>query len=252
MKTFLAALLSGVVLNSNLVSAAPQAETPTIFALPSASSPAEKDGLTVIVQPLKDTFQQGEPLAIKVTFQNTSKDTFRLPDRVKPAKYNYWQLQFTNVDTGEAYTGVTSMPMGAAPEPGEITPVTVSPGETLTTTATLQSYGYVEGALDYGAAKRALFQLRVAARGANRGNVGRGWVAPQLPAGTYKASVNVHFASFSTNSNVPERIRAAQAEIEADPTPLWKETTILSNPVKIKIVAAPEVSPSPAATPVHP
>jgi len=33
---------------------------------PPASNPAEKNGLTVVVQPLKGTFQRGEPLAIKI------------------------------------------------------------------------------------------------------------------------------------------------------------------------------------------
>jgi hypothetical protein len=239
--------LSFSILISFGIGLAATAQTP-----PPPSSPAEKDGLTVVLQPLKDTFQLGEPLAIKLTFQNTSKEAFRLPDRVNPAKLNYWQLQLTNVDTGKSYTGVTTLPMGAAPEPGEITPVPVDPGKTLTTTATLKSYGYVEGALDFAAAKHELFQQAVAARGANRGSVGRGPAAPQLPAGTYKASVNVRFASFPTSPNVPDRIRAAQAQIAASPIPLWKGTTILSNPVEIKIVAPPEASPAPMSPSVQP
>jgi len=220
------------------------AAPPTIVTLPPASNPAEKDGLTVVVQPLKNTFQRGEPLAIKLTFQNTSKEAFRLPDQVNPAKYGRWYLQLTNLDTGKTYTGVTILPTGAAPEPGEITPVTIAPGQTLTTTATLQRYGYVEGMLDLEAAKNVLFQRGMAAR---RGGERYPDTGPQPPAGVYKVSVNVGFASYPTYPNVPERIRIAQAQIEANPIPLWKGKTILSNPVEIKIVAPTEAATAPAA-----
>ena len=222
------------------------AAPPTIVTSPPASNPAEKDGLTVVVQPLKDTFQSGEPLAIKLTFQNTSKEAFRLPDQVNPAKYGRWHLQLTNVDTGKTYTGVTILNGGAAPEPGEIIPVTVAPGQTLTTTATLQRYGYVEGMLDLEAAKNVLFQRGMAARRRGERYPDTG---PQPPAGVYKVSVNVGFATYITYPypNVPERIRIAQAQIEADSIPLWKGKTILSNPVEIKIVAPTEADTAPAA-----
>ena len=235
------------VLISFSIGLAATAQTP-----PPASSPAEKDGLTLVVQPSKDTFQLGEPLAVNLTFQNTSKEAFRLPDRVKPANYHYWELQLTNVESGKVYSGVTWLPMGAAPEPGEINPVPVAPSETLTTTATLQTYAYVEGALDYGAAKSALFRLATASRGVNRGSGGNDPTRPQLPAGTYKARVYVAFASFPSYANVPERIRAAEAAIAANPVPLWKGTNIWSNPVEIKIVAPPDANSAPAARSVQP
>ncbi len=240
------------VLNSNPLFAASQVDPPTVVAPQSASNPAEDAGLAVVVQPLKDTFLQGEPLAIKLTFQNISKEAFRLPNPVNPAPTYYWRLQVTNVATGKTYTGVTTLNGGAAPEPSDFHPVAVAPGETLTTTATLKRYGYLEGALDYKAAHSQLFHQAMAAREANRGSAGI-FTGPQLPAGTYKVSVNVHFASIPPlRPNAPERSRAAQERIAADPTPFWKAEDILSNPVEIKIVAAPEASPGQAAKPVHP
>jgi hypothetical protein len=245
------ATLLCAVLNSNAVLAAPQVAQTTIAAPPSASTPAEKDGLTVVLEPLTNKFQPGEPLAIKVTFQNTSKEPFRLPDQVNPAKYGYWELQLTNVDTGKVYSGISSLPTGAAPRVGDINPVAVAPGETLATTATLQNFAYVEGALDYEAAKNAYFQMVVASRGANGGGGGNNPPRPQLPSGTYQVRVYVAFASYPTIA-VPERIRAAAAEIAAGPIPLWKEMNIWSNPVEIKIVTAPAANLAPTAAPVHP
>lgn len=107
------AALLGAVLNSNQAWAASPAETSSRTAPAAASSPAVKAGLTVVVEPTTNQFEQGEPLGVKVTFENTSKEAFRLPDQVKPAKYNYWELQLTNVQSGKVYSGVTWLPMGA-------------------------------------------------------------------------------------------------------------------------------------------
>jgi hypothetical protein len=191
-------------------------------------------------------------LTIKLTFQNISKKAFRLTDRVNPAPTYYWHLQVTNMATGITYTGVSTVNGGAAREPSDFHPVAVPPGETLTTTATMVHYGYLEGALDDEAAKNQLFHQAMAAREANRGSAGF-FTGPQLPAGTYKVRVNVHFDSIPPlRPNAPERARAAQERIAADPTPFWKGEEILSNPVEIKVVAAAEASPAPAAKPVHP
>jgi hypothetical protein len=148
-----------------------------------------------------------------MTFRNTSSERFRLPDQINPPPYNFWYLKLRNTGTGKNYTGISTRPMGAAPEPGEITPAVLRNGETKTVSVTFAAFAFVEGDMDFQAARNIWFPSRLD----NQSSFA-------LPAGAYDIRVMVRFRSS------PDR-----AAIANDPVPLWKGAEVLSSSTSIKV-----------------
>jgi hypothetical protein len=186
---------------------------------PSVSLPSEQDGLSVVIQPVKKVFASNEPLEFKVVFHNVSNMAYRLPNQVNPALYNYWLLRLNEVHVGTVYTGGTILPMGGAPEAGEIKPVEILPDGTIETKAVFRQFGYIEGTLSF-------FTF---------GNRKSKEARLKIPPGTYQVSVEVRFVRYTDVLRPPARIIAAEQAIESDPVPEWKDSAILSNPVEITI-----------------
>jgi hypothetical protein len=199
-----------------------------------ASTPAERDGLRVVIQPLKATFASDEPLGLKVTYRNVSKEAFRLRNEIDPAPYGYWVLTIEDVRTGMTYTGASILPSGATPELDSIHPstATLQPGESQSTTVTFQRFGFIEGTLNYQAAKNALF-LELGTPPDYR-------TLKPLPLGTYKVSLEIRSFRFTDSPTAGDVLRAEQERFDRavagnDPIPLWKDYEIESNPVEIVI-----------------
>jgi hypothetical protein len=189
------------------------------------TSPEGKSGLTVVIDAARAVIVPGEAVALRITFRNTSMDAFRLPDEINPPPYNFWYLKLHEVNSGKLFTGISTIPMGAAPEPGEIHPVLMQSGETKTVSAAFPAFAFVEGDMDFQAARNIWFP--------QRGNPAQF----ALPAGTYDVRVDIRFRSFPSLPNAPERVRDARAAIENNPIPLWKGGEILSNATQIRVGA---------------
>lgn len=101
------------------------------FIIAAVASAAAQD-LSVKVQSLRGAITPVEPFILRVTFNNTSAMTFRLPDDVTPASSVLWYIRLQDVNSGSTFTGVSTLPVGAAPEAGEIKPVALQPGENKT------------------------------------------------------------------------------------------------------------------------
>jgi hypothetical protein len=207
------------------------------------SQPTSVNGLEIVVQAAKGAFAADEPMVMNVTFRNTSASAFRVPDRTQPPQTRSWALRVVNMATGRRFTGVNLRPSGAAPMPGEITPVPLQPGERQSSPVAFQMFGFVDGALDYQAAKNVFFQRVVAGRGTSRGDeivrmTGRGTSVPQefyLSAGAYAVSVAVQFPEFPERPNLPADVQAEKARLERDPVPLWKGGVVGTNRVEVRI-----------------
>jgi hypothetical protein len=207
------------------------------------SQNASVNGLEIVVQAAKDAFAADEPMVMNVTFRNTSASAFRVPDRIQPPQTRSWALQVIDMTTGRRFTGVNLRPSGAAPMPGEIRPISLQPGERQSSSVAFQMFGFVEGALEYQAAKNVVFQRVVAGRGTARGDeivrmTGRGTAVPHefyLPAGAYAVSVAVQFPVFPDSPNLPADVQAEKARLERDPVPLWKGGMVGTNQVKVRI-----------------
>jgi hypothetical protein len=212
-------------------------------ARPVDSQPASVNGLEIVVQAAKGAFAADEPMVMNVTFRNTSASAFRVPDRIQPPQTRSWALQVVDMMTGRRFTGVNLRPSGAAPMPGEITPVPLQPGERLSSPVVFQMFGFVEGALEYQAAKNVFFQRVVAGRGTPRGDeivrmTVRGTSVPQefyLPAGAYAVGMAVQFPAFPDSPNLPADVQAEKARLERHPVPLWKGGVVGTNQVEIRI-----------------
>src|SRR6185436_19518401 len=74
-----------------------------------------QSGLAVSAEAARAVIKPGDPIVLRVTFRNVSTDTFRLPDRVNPPGFNRWYLSVRDVSSGKWYTGISTLPMGAAP-----------------------------------------------------------------------------------------------------------------------------------------
>jgi len=122
------------------------------------------------------------------------------------------------------------LPTGAAATPGEINPVTLKPGESLSAALTFRDFGYVEGSMSCAAAKTALFNMQV---GKSREQSA---IPLSPPSGAYRVTLTIQFDSYPNAPNLPEDIRAAETPIENDPVPLWKGGKVVqSDPVEIVI-----------------
>jgi hypothetical protein len=157
-------------------------------------------------------------------------------------------LHVVDKTTGKRFTGVDVRPSGAAYMPGEITPVLLQTGERQSSPVTFQMFGFVEGALEYQAAKNAIFEKVVAGRGTPRGDSivrmsrgGRGTSVPReffLPAGTYDVSVAVQFPAFPDGPDLPTIVRAEKERQQRDTVPLWKGGVVRTNQVEVRITTA--------------
>ncbi len=192
------------------------------------STPSEKDGLSVVVQSSKGTFAKSEALTFKFTYRNVSENPFRLPDRID--HYGLDCLELDDMKTGKIYTGAYSLPTGAAPNAGDINPIVMRPGESMSAIVAFRDFGYVEGAMECAAGKRALFRLELGRRYDQSG------ISFSPPPGTYSVTVTIQFNSYPDNLNVPDDVRRVRAAIENDPVPLWKGGKVIqSNPIEVKI-----------------
>jgi hypothetical protein len=195
------------------------------------SLPVERDGLQVTIQPSKPQFTSGEKLVLKVTYLNVTKDPIRLWNAVEPAPYGLWTLFAEDVNTGKRYTGASLLPGGAAPDATRVHPATLRPGEPQSTIVTFQNFGFVEGALSNSETKTALFNLNAArTKGAEN----------QLPIGTYKLSVEIRRFRFADSPSTSSVISSAQSQYDRtlagnDVIPIWKDSEVISNPVKLII-----------------
>jgi hypothetical protein len=192
---------------------------------PSISTPVEKAGVQVTIQPSKATFAVGERLILKVTYLNVSNNPVRLWNAVDPAPYGLWTLIAEDLKTGKRFTGASFLPGGAAPDASRVHPATLLPGKPQSTTVTFENFGFAEGAMSNSAVRTALFDLQAA--------LTRG-VENQLSAGSYRISVEIRRYQFANNPG--EQSRYDKTIAGGDPTPIWNVSEILSNPVEINIV----------------
>jgi hypothetical protein len=192
-----------------------------LLAAPAESGPAEKDGLSVVIKPIKRSFMPTEPLVLDVTFRNVSTAAFRLPNT--PALFGGWMLKAENVTTGKTYTGGIFLPGGAAPT--TVSPSDpIAPGDTLFLSITFQyRLNLMEGALEYDAFQKAAGDAFAKVPGplaaaVNNKNLGGGLLT-EFPPGAYLVSLIIRFP------NKPNS--------DADNTPLWKDDVIATNTVEI-------------------
>ncbi len=188
------------------------------------SAPEPKSGLAVSVQTGRAVIKPEDPVVLRVTFRNVSTDTFRLPDRVNPPDFNRWYLSLRDVNSGKRYTGISTLPMGAASEPVEINPVIMAAGDATAVSVAFQGFAFVPGDMTFQAARNAWFPQRLDSSAQFK-----------LPAGHYEVAVNVQFRSFLNTTNLPERIKAAKEAIENNPIPLWKGDEVRSNAVPVEV-----------------
>lgn len=197
----------------------PVAPTPNVASAKpteaSAMAPAEKDGLSVIVEPVKNSFAVNEPLILKVTYRNTSKAALRLATQVTEhpsgagAEHTvdrsgaFWQLTLQEQATGKIYPGVYP-PATARPELTSKASAAIQPGGTLVTTVELPATHF-----------RVSGSAALAGPGPGYSSVG------YIPMGAYKMTVNIQFPL----KPLPDK----------DPTPLWRGDSIQANPVDITI-----------------
>jgi hypothetical protein len=192
-------------------------------------APESKLGLVAIAEPARAAVKPGGAIVLRVTLRNTSAQAFRLPDTVLPAPYDLWYLKLQDTATGKSFTGVSRKPMGASPEPGEVNPQLMQPGETVTVNAAFADFAFVEGDMGFQDARNIWFPQRL-----NGGFV--------LPAGTYSVRVGVRFRSFPSRPNLPPEIQAAQRAIDNDPVPVWKGDEILTSSTQITVNAGATLS----------
>jgi hypothetical protein len=76
--------------------------------------PISVNGLEILVRPARPSFATDEPIAMTVTFRNTSTSAFRVPDRTQPPQTAKWVLHVVEKTTGKSFTGVDLRPCGAS------------------------------------------------------------------------------------------------------------------------------------------
>jgi hypothetical protein len=115
--------------------------------------------------------------------------------------------------------------MGAAPEPGEINPQTMQPGEVKTVSVAFSEFAFVEGDMGFQEARNIWFPQRLQ--------------SPPLllPVGTYDIRAAIRFRSFPNRPNLPPEIVEAQRALEAGPIPLWSGAEIYSNSARVEVKA---------------
>ena len=126
------------------------------FMIAGVASAAAQD-LSVTVQSMRGAITPADPFILRVTFNNTSTMTFRLPDDVTPASSMLWYIRLQDVNSGSTFTGVSTLPMGAAPEAGEINPVALQPAENKTVLISMANYAFVPGDMGFQEARNIWF-----------------------------------------------------------------------------------------------
>jgi hypothetical protein len=186
--------------------------------LPSKDSVSPvKNGLYVTIEPVKKAFSLSEPIVMKVTYHNTSKTAFRLPNQIilqPPHEIKFmrpdlfWQLILHEEATGKSYSSIEQWQ-----GPDEWLTVRASapirPGESLEETVQLDR-DYFHGD----------FPFNAAYAGPGIGASGVGYI----PTGAYMVVVNIRFPVKPTP--------------DSNPVPLWQGDSIETDPVEITI--APE------------
>jgi hypothetical protein len=198
-----------------------------------AQTPADiRSALTIAAAPARAVVKPGDPITLRLTFRNTSAAAFRLPDEINPPSYPYWFLQAQDVNTGKVFTGVSSRPAGASPEPGEIHPELLRAGEAKTVVVAFAAFVFVEGAMELAAAQNLWFPQRT-----------RPASDFALPPGRYTIRVHPRFRSYPNRPGSPQRILDEIALIEKHPIPLWKGNA-QSDVVQIRIADDAVAQPS--------
>ena len=192
------------------------------FMIAGVASAAAQD-LSVTVQSMRGAITPADPFILRVTFNNTSTMTFRLPDDVTPASSMRWHIRLQDVNSGSTFTGVSTLPMGAAPEAGEINPVALQPAENKTVLISMANYAFVPGDMGFQEARNIWFPQRTTGK------------SFQVPAGSYRLRLGIRFNSYPARPNLPASIVEAQAAIDRDPVPLWKGQEAMTDEVLIEI-----------------
>jgi len=180
------------------------------------SAPAEKDGLSVTIEPIRKDFKIYQPLTFKVTFRNVSKALFRFPylaffrtddHELGNATGYFWQLKLQEAATSDTYTEKPFKPQDYTVEMAEI-----APGEEWVQTVELPQGNF---RLDDPARPDADEYI----------HLGPGHNASGLAGfpedGAYKVSVIIQFPPKPADDVLP--------------IPMWKGGSIQTNPVEITI-----------------
>jgi hypothetical protein len=180
------------------------------------SAPAEKDGLSVTIEPVRKDFKIYQSLVFKVTFRNVSQAVFRFPylaffrsddhDMGNATGY-FWQLRLQEEATGATYTEKPFKPDGYTLEMAEI-----APGEEWVQTVELPQGRF---RLDDPARLDADEYIHL---GPGRSASG---LAGFPEDGAYKVSVIIQFPPKPADDRWP--------------TPMWTGGSIQTNPVEITI-----------------
>ena len=187
---------------------------------PENANENEKDGLSVVIKPTKPSFRPDEPLALKVTYRNVSKDPLPLP--AHPGDFRYaWELQLDNVDTGKSYTGRYKFPSGGYEPPKPTDPI--QPKQALEEAVEFKMFLFAEGKFVEGKWDRTK--------------------AHALPAGKYKVRVVLRFPLADGNFAKPNwtgNIKTNTVEFEVSDKPLPPEAKIAKPQVFTGTIKKPQ------------
>jgi hypothetical protein len=180
------------------------------------SAPFEKDGLSVVIEPIRRDFKIYQPLTFKVTFRNVSKALFRFPylaffrtdnHELGNATGYFWQLRLQEEATGDTYTEKPFKPQDYTVEMAEI-----APGEEWVQTVELPQGNFRH---DDPARPDADEYIHL---GPGHSASGVGGFPED---GAYKVSVIMQFPPKDADDRWP--------------TPMWNGGSIQTNPVEITI-----------------
>ena len=211
----------------NLDKVTPQARVllpdPALAKKPVTIPSTEKNGLSVIVEPVKSTVGANEALVLKVTYRNVSKAAFRVASRIVFHPPNtaleldrgaaFWSFRLEEVATGKIYTSIDNTPRDTTNLEHYVSdgleikaspPILPSAELTDTVELPLQHFR-VDPPDGYGGFS---------------GLSNAGWSGfRSIPMGAYKVIVTIRFPVKPAPDN--------------DPTPLWLGDFIESAPVEI-------------------
>jgi hypothetical protein len=219
----------------------PDNATPMATAIATATSPAEaadlpltpviKDGLSVLIEPVKQVVSVSGTLVVKVTYRNVSKTAFRLPNQVvfhppggafeADRSGAFWQLTLQESATGKTYASFDNSKVEDLIGLGIIVKASavIQPGESLVTMVALDGKQFHLEGQDL--QKWPYSMGFIGPTGGFFSNVGN-----YIPTGTYKLIATIRFP-----------VKPAP---DQDSTPLWKDDSIQANPIEITF--APEGS----------
>lgn len=192
-------------------------------------APAAQPDLAIKVEPVKAVVAPGDPIALRLTFRNESANAFRLPHTVSPPTYQLWVLKLRDEKTGKMFTGVSALPMGAAPRAGAVQPQLLAPRAAIVASVSFEGFVILEGDLNFEGARNQYFPQRLKPRGEFA-----------LPTGTYAVRVIVRFLEYPNSPARPvlPEYQAAITAIENDPVPLWKGREPWSDETRIVVRSA--------------